>query len=316
MGKLSIMLHDKCRNSKESTWPLRKYFRHGGRRDAAITIAQDQWNVEFSNLFIGHKIFHGAHSQIYHGKYKEEHVAIKFVKLRENDEKGTLTSLLETQFFREATYLPRLNHQNVVKFVAACKDTHFYMILTEYLQKGSLRVYLNKLKSKPICLEKVISFSLDIARGMEYVHAKGIIHRDLKPENVLVDEDSHLKIADFGISCKVSKCDSLRGTYRWMAPEMIKGKRYGRKVDVYSFGLILWELVDGKLPFQDMGPVQVAVAVADRNSRPIIPPHCPHVLGDLILQCWAFKPQQRPQFSHIVRVLEQLLDQSFSFHRF
>ena len=209
---------------------------------------------------------------------KKEHVAIKWVKLQDNDERGTLTSLLETQFFREVTHLPRLHHQNVVKYVAACKDTHFYFILTEYQQKGSLRVYLNKLEHKPISSKKVISFALDIAHGMEYVHAQGIIHRDLKPENVLVDGELHPKIADFGISCEASKCDSLRGTYRWMAPEMIKGKRYGREVDVYSFGLILWELVSGTVPFEDMGPCQVAVAVANRNSRPIIPSDYPHIL--------------------------------------
>ncbi|RZB66488.1 Serine/threonine-protein kinase HT1 [Glycine soja] len=312
MGKLSIKLHDKCKNRKESSsWPLTKCFHHGSGRDYAIGITQE-WGIDFSNLFIGHKFSQGAHSQIYHGIYKKEHAAVKFVKVRYNDQKGIPKSLLEAQFLREVTHLPRLHHQNVVKFIGAYKDTDFYCILTEYQQKGSLRVYLNKLESKPISLKRVIDFALDIARGMEYIHAQGIIHRDLKPENVLVDGEIRLKIADFGIACEASKCDSLRGTYRWMAPEMIKGKRYGRKVDVYSFGLILWELVSGTVPFEGLSPIQVAVAVADRNSRPIIPSHCPHVLSDLIKQCWELKPEKRPEFCQIVRVLEQL-DQGCSF---
>ncbi|KAG5000280.1 hypothetical protein AAZX31_08G150400 [Glycine max] len=312
MGKLSIKLHDKCKNRKESSsWPLTNCFHHGGGRDDAIGIAQE-CNVDFSNLFIGRKFSQGAHSQIYHGVYKKEHVAVKFVKVRDNDVKGIPKSLLEAQFLREVIHLPRLHHQNVVKFIGAYKDTDFYYILTEYQQKGSLRVYLNKVESKPISLKRVIAFALDIARGMEYIHAQGIIHRDLKPENVLVDGEIRLKIADFGIACEASKFDSLRGTYRWMAPEMIKGKRYGRKVDVYSFGLILWELLSGTVPFEGMNPIQVAVAVADRNSRPIIPSHCPHVLSDLIKQCWELKAEKRPEFWQIVRVLEQL-DQGCSF---
>ncbi|CAJ1958396.1 unnamed protein product [Sphenostylis stenocarpa] len=306
MGKLSTTLLGKFKNRKESSWPLTKCFDHINRRDSGMGIAQN-WNVEFSHLFIGYKFSHGAHSQIYHGIYKARHVAIKIFKVPECEEKKTIRSLLETQFSREVTHLPRLHHQNVVSFIAAYKDTNSFCILTEYQQKGSLRAHLNKFESKPIPLENVLAFALDIARGMEYIHAQGIIHRDLKPENILVDWDSHLKIADFGIACEASKCDSLWGTYRWMAPEMIKGKCYGRKVDVYSFGLILWEMVSGTVPFQNMTPIQVAVAVADRDSRPIIPTHCPHDLRDLINQCWALNPDERLEFCQIVRVLEQLI---------
>ncbi|RDX61449.1 hypothetical protein CR513_60320, partial [Mucuna pruriens] len=141
---------------------------------------------------------------------------VKSTMVRGNDEKETLASILETRFLREATHLPRLHHQNVVKFV--------------------------------------IPFGLDIARGMEYVvHAQGIIHRDLKPENVLVDEASLTS-----------------------------------KLPILAF------LVSGTLQFENwpnpIGPIQVAVDVADANLRPIIPSQCPRVLRDLIQQCWALKP--------------------------
>jgi len=128
---------------------------------------------------------------------------------------------------------------------------------------------LHKLERKSLPLQKLIAIALDIARGMEYIHSQGVIHRDLKPENVLIDQDFHMKIADFGIACEEAYCDSLAddpGTYRWMAPEMIKHKSYGRRVDVYSFGLILWEMVAGTIPYEDMNPIQAAFAVVNKVS--------------------------------------------------
>lgn len=116
-------------------------------------------------------------------------------------------------------------------------------------------------------MQKQIAIALDIARGMEYIHSQGVIHRDLKPENILIDQDFCLKIADFGIACEEAHCDTLAedpGTFRWMAPEMIKRKPYRRKVDIYSFGLLLWELVAGKIPYEDMTPIQAAFAVVDK----------------------------------------------------
>ncbi|CAH9123611.1 unnamed protein product [Cuscuta epithymum] len=150
--------------------------------------------------------------------------------------------------------------------------------------------------------------ALDIASGMEYIHSQGVIHRDLKPENILINEDFRLKIADFGIACEEAYCDLLvddPGTYRWMAPEMIKRKSYGRKVDVYSFGLILWEMVTGFIPYEDMTSVQAAFAVVNKNTRPTIPMDCPPSMKTLIEQCWCLQPDKRPEFSQIVKVLEQ-----------
>ncbi|KAL6142766.1 hypothetical protein ACLB2K_061042 [Fragaria x ananassa] len=165
--------------------------------------------------------------------------------------------------------------------------------------------------------------ALDIARGMEYIHSQGVIHRDLKPENVLIDKDFRLKIADFGIACEEGLCDSLTGTYRWMAPEMTKHKHahakglakalgmdstnkpYGRMVDVYSFGLILWELVAGKIPLAEMDPIPAAFAVLNKNLRPLIPKDCPPAMRALIDQCWSTQPEKRPEFWQVVKVLEQ-----------
>jgi len=127
---------------------------------------------------------------------------------------------------------------------------------------------LDKLDHKALPLDKIISISLDIARGMAYIHSQGVVHRDVKPDNIIFDEEFSAKIVDFGITCEEEHCDPLAndtGTFRWMAPEMMKhNKAYGRKVDVYSFGLILWEMFSGTIPYEELNPFQAAFAVFDK----------------------------------------------------
>ncbi|PIA35259.1 hypothetical protein AQUCO_03600137v1 [Aquilegia coerulea] len=255
---------DKSRSCKDSTWT--KYFDHGGRRVTAVE-AVDEWTIDLSKLFLGFRFACGAHSRLYHGMYNEQPVAVKIIRQPDNEENGSLTAQLEKQFKREVTLLSRLHHPNVIKLVGACRESPVFCIITEYLSGGSLRAFLHTFKEKSLPLEKLIAIALNIARGMEYIHSQGVIHRDLKPENILFDEQCNLKVADFGIACEEAFVDSLvddPGTYRWMAPEVIKHKPYGRKVDVYSFGLVLWELVAGVIPYERMTPVQAAFAVVNK----------------------------------------------------
>jgi len=154
-----------------------------------------------------------------------------------------------------------------LQFIAACKKPPVYCIITEYMSQGNLRMYLNKKEPYSLSLEIIIRLALDISRGMEYLHSQGVIHRDLKSSNLLLDDDLRAKVADFGTSCLETRCRKSKGnsgTYRWMAPEMVKEKPYTRKVDVYSFGIVLWELTTSLLPFQGMTPVQAAFAVAEK----------------------------------------------------
>ncbi|CAH8261753.1 unnamed protein product [Arabidopsis lyrata] len=277
----TLRIQERVKSKKDTGWS--KLFDNTGRRVSAVE-ASEEFRVDMSKLFFGLKFAHGLYSRLYHGKYEDKAVAVKLITVPDDDDNGCLGARLEKQFTKEVTLLSRLTHPNVIKFVGAYKDPPVYCVLTQFYLKDH------------------------IARGMEYIHSRRIIHRDLKPENVLIDEDFHLKIADFGIACEEEYCDMLAddpGTYRWMAPEMIKRKPHGRKADVYSFGLVLWEMVAGAIPYEDMNPIQAAFAVVHKNIRPAIPGDCPVAMKALIEQCWSVAPDKRPEFWQIVKVLEQ-----------
>ncbi|PKA56730.1 Serine/threonine-protein kinase HT1 [Apostasia shenzhenica] len=266
---------------------------------------EEEWSADMSQLLIGSKFALGRHSRIYHGIYKQREVAVKLISQPEED--AALAAALELQFTSEVSLLLRLRHPNIIKFVAACKKPPVFCIITEYMAGGSLRKFLHKQPPHSLPLEVVLRLAIDIARGMDYLHSQGILHRDLKSENILLGQDMSVKVADFGISCQESHCGSGKGftsTYRWMAPEMIKEKHHTRKVDVYSFGIVLWELITALIPFHDMTPEQAAFAVAEKNARPPLPASCPMAFKHLIKQCWETNPDKRPQFEEIVAILE------------
>lgn len=267
---------------------------------------EEEWSADMSELYIGNKFASGKHSRIYRGVYKQKDVAIKLISQPEED--GDLAALLEKQFTSEVALLLRLKHPNIITFIGACKKPPVFCIITEYLAGGSLRKFLHQQVPYSLPLNLVLKLALDIAHGMEYLHAQGILHRDLKSENLLLDEDMHVKVADFGISCLESQCGSAKGftgTYRWMAPEMIKEKHHTKKVDIYSFGIVLWELLTALIPFDNMTPEQAAFAVCQKNERPPLPSTCPLAFRHLINRCWSPNPNNRPHFEEIVSVLER-----------
>ncbi|XP_047254657.1 serine/threonine/tyrosine-protein kinase HT1 isoform X3 [Capsicum annuum] len=203
-----------------------------------------------------------------------------------------VSSMLEDHFGRQ------------LQFIRACKQPPVFCVVTEYLSEGCLRAYLHKLEHKSLALEKLMALAMDIARGVEYIHSQGIIHRDLKPENILINEDFHLKIADFGIACEEAFCDLLAddpSTYRWMVPETIKRKSYGRKVDVYGFGLILWEMVAGTIPYEDMTSVQAAFAVVNKTELLL--------QTQLTRETAALSPSLQRDFKRVLELAPRLLEE-------
>ncbi|KAG0557002.1 hypothetical protein M758_11G091500 [Ceratodon purpureus] len=268
----------------------------------------EQYVCDMSALFLGQKFASGNHSRLYQGVYNDQDVAVKLLRL-DNCEDAAIATRLERQFMQEMHCLSQLHHPNIVKFVAASWKPPVCCLIMEYVPGGSLRAFLRKLEKGSMPMKTILSMALDVALGMEYLHSQGVVHRDLKSENLVLTEDLHIKLTDFGVGCLETECDQRSadtGTYRWMAPEMISHKHYSKKVDVYSFGIVLWELVTGLLPFQNMTPVQVAYAVVNKNLRPTIPEDCPSSLRYLMEDCWLADPERRPNFYQIVQILEDL----------
>ncbi|KAG8377118.1 hypothetical protein BUALT_Bualt09G0135200 [Buddleja alternifolia] len=271
--------------------------------------------VDPKSLFIGSKIGEGAHGKVYQGRFADRIVAIKVLNCGNTSEDR---NVLESRFVREVTMMSKVKHENLVKFIGACKDP-LMVIVTELLPGMSLRKYLSSMRPKQLDLHVALNFALDIARAMDCLHTNGIIHRDLKPDNLLLTANQKsVKLADFGLAREESVTEMMTaetGTYRWMAPELYstvtlrqgEKKHYDNKVDVYSFGIVLWELLTNRMPFEGMSNLQAAYAAAFKQERPNIPEDTPRDLAFIIQSCWVEDPNMRPSFNQIIRMLNEFL---------
>lgn len=155
-------------------------------------------------------------------------------------------------------------------------------------------------------LPALLKVAIDVSKGMNYLHQNKIVHRDLKAANLLMDENAVVKVADFGVAKVQSPSGVMTaetGTYRWMAPEVIEHKPYDRKADVFSFGIVLWELLTRKLPYDHLSPLQAAVGVVQQGLRPTVPTNTDPKMVQLLERCWQQDPSSRPEFSEITEIL-------------
>merc|ERR1712196_479225 len=150
--------------------------------------------------------------------------------------------------------------------------------------------------------------ALEVASGITYLHDNKVIHRDIKSANVLLDDQRHAKVTDFGISTRYGREHTAEtGTYRYMAPEVITHQSYDHLCDVYSFGVLLWEILHQHIPFLNQKPLQAAFAVAMAKSRPEIKLRSElQCFGDLIAQCWHDVARCRPEMSQVVQQIVEM----------
>ncbi|XP_020593344.1 dual specificity protein kinase shkC-like [Phalaenopsis equestris] len=223
-------------------------------------------------------------------------------------------------FKHELSLLLKVRHPNVVQFLGAVTQNTPLMIISEYHPKGNLGSYLQKKGRLP--LHKVLKFAIDIARGMNYLHEckpDPIIHCNLKPKHILMDAGDKLKVAGFGL-IKLSKVSLGKAKLAhpmshvnklsvYMAPEVYKNEIFDRKVDAFSFGLILYEMLDGAPPFHPTAPEQVVKMICLEGIRPPLKfksKSCPSALRELIEECWSTNPIIRPTFAEIIVRLNKI----------
>ncbi|XP_044490064.1 serine/threonine-protein kinase STY46-like isoform X3 [Mangifera indica] len=262
----------------------------------------DVWEIDPEQLKFGNKVASGSYGDLYKGTYCSQEVAIKVLKPER------INSDLQKEFAQEVFIMRKVRHKNVVQFIGACTKPPSLCIVTEFMSGGSVYDYLHKQKGV-FKLPSLIKVAIDVSKGMNYLHQNNIIHRDLKAANLLMDENEVVKVADFGVARVKAQSGVMTaetGTYRWMAPEVIEHKPYDHKADVFSFGIVLWELLTGKLPYEYLTPLQAAVGVVQKGLRPTIPKNAHPKLAELLEKCWQQDPALRPDFSEIIEVLQQI----------
>ncbi|KAL7123748.1 hypothetical protein ABFS83_14G003600 [Erythranthe nasuta] len=263
------------------------------------------YEILWEDLTIGEQIGRGSAGTVYHALWYGSDVAVKVFSKQEYPDDVILS------FREEVSLMKRLRHPNILLFMGAVSSPQCLCIVTEFLPRGSLFQLLQRNTSK---LEKrrLIHMALDIARGMNYLHHWNppIVHRDLKSSNLLVDKNWTVKVGDFGLSRlkhdTYLETKTGKGTPQWMAPEVLRNEPSNEKADVYSYGVVLWELVTHKIPWDNLNSMQVIGAVGFMNQRLDIPKDVEPQWASMIESCWQSEPQSRPSFQELMEKLKDM----------
>uniref|UniRef100_A0AAY5K2B1 mitogen-activated protein kinase kinase kinase n=1 Tax=Esox lucius TaxID=8010 RepID=A0AAY5K2B1_ESOLU len=251
---------------------------------------EESWEVPFEEISDLQWVGSGAQGAVFLGKFHGEDVAVKKVR-----------DIKET----EIKHLRKLKHPNIITFKGICTQAPCYCILMEYCAQGQLYEVLRA--GRKIIPSLLIDWAMGIAGGMNYLHLHKIIHRDLKSPNMLITHDDLVKISDFGTSKELidkSMKMSFAGTVAWMAPEVIRNEPVSEKVDIWSFGVVLWEMLTGEVPYKDVDSSAIIWGVGNNSLNLPIPESCPDGFKILLKQCWNCKPRNRPSFRQILLHLD------------
>jgi len=282
-------------------------------QEPPATSGRADWEVDAAELRLEEMVGSGTTAEVFRGSWHGTDVAVK--KLRHSGP-------MSVEFTRELSVLLRLRHPNLVLFMGASMQAQ-PMIISEFCAGGTVFMLLHQRPAVPLSWRQKVKISIDVAKGMNFLHRRQVVHRDLKSLNLLMveplssaSEVPPVKISDFGLSRmaqpeqqKVQACmTSGAGTYHWMAPEVLDGHTYDEKVDVYSYGICLFELIARRIPYDGSGlePVSIAVAVS-KGRRPdlrCVPLDCPADLRFTMECCWAHCPTGRPGFDTILETLK------------
>ncbi|XP_030625877.1 ephrin type-A receptor 3 [Chanos chanos] len=267
--------------------------------------------IDVSNIRIERVIGAGEFGEVCSGHLRlpskrEIHVAIKSLKAGYSEQQ-------RRDFLSEASIMGQFDHPNIIRLegvVTRCKPV---MIITEYMENGSLDTFLKKHDGQFTVIQ-LVGMMRGIAAGMQYLSEMNYVHRDLAARNILVNGNLVCKVSDFGLS-RVLEDDpdaayTTRGgkiPIRWTAPEAIAYRKFTSASDVWSYGIVMWEVISyGERPYWEMSNQDVIKAI-DEGYRLPAPMDCPVVLHQLMLDCWEKGRSERPKFSQIVNTLDRLI---------
>jgi len=284
-----------------------------------------RWIIERQKLTLGECIGQGSYGQVYRGDYVGMPVAIKQLYNRRLDERTLRHMRLE------AALLYGLEHPNIVRLIGLAVDYSLaahtsstisgigLALVMELVEGGTNLRQLLSARNKPLSWLKRMGLLRNAALGIAYIHQHGFIHRDLKSSNLMVSADGmNIQVADFGfVTIKQENNTMTRcGTPAWTAPELMQppsvdsdGPRASEKVDIYSFGIVMWEVLTRRLPY-DTAPIHGLVMRVLEGDRPPIPSDCPSNFADMMTRCWNADPSCRPSMDELVHFFNKELEAS------
>ncbi|XP_067841314.1 inactive tyrosine-protein kinase 7-like [Heptranchias perlo] len=226
---------------------------------------------------------------------------------------------LQLEFRREFEMFGKMNHNNVVRLLGLCREMEPHYMITEYVDLGDLKQFLRiakgkeeKIKSQPLSTKQKVAICTQVALGMEYLSNHRFVHKDLAARNCLISAQRQVKVAALGLSKDVynSEYYHFRQAWiplRWMPAEAIFEDDFSTKSDVWSFGVLMWEVFSqGELPFSKLSDDEVLTGVQNSQIKLPAPDGCPSKLYKLMQRCWAASPKDRPSFSEIANTLSEI----------
>lgn len=277
-------------------------------QDSAVQFCEKIGKGEFGNVLLG---------TMNSGPFAGQKVAVKVLK--------DIASR-KMQFLSEASVMTSLQHENLVCLRGVVIESDTWKIVTEYMSKGSLLEYLRSRGRQYVTKTNQIKFALDACRGMAYLELKGIIHRDLAARNILISEKDVAKVSDFGLAIDVAKrerqmiysgtdrelVESGKLPIKWTAPEALKKHGFTSKSDVWSFGVLLWEIYSfGRVPYPRI-PIAEVVKYVESNQKMDPPEGCPDNMYKIMLNAWELDVDKRPTFEKISLTLEHIQNELIS----
>lgn len=272
-----------------------------------------QWQTDFASIVFGPRIGAGGFGEVYKCKWENSMVAVKTLQKIEDDDPQAVMA----EFMVEMKLMSKLRHVNIVTFLGASIASPKLAILLEFMPGGSLYRAIHRRRRNnlgPFPLLKSLWIAFGVSKGMQYLHAQYpvIIHRDLKSPNILLGTNvREVKVTDFGLSrLRVASFVNTGpgGTPEWMAPELLRQDPFDEQSDVFSFGVILWELIMCEKPWRDDHPMQIVFKVGSRGEKLETPPPelCIPEIREMIVKCFHEDPAARPRFSELTDQLDKL----------
>ncbi|XP_004539804.1 insulin-like growth factor 1b receptor [Maylandia zebra] len=292
---------------------------------AAEMYVPDEWEVAREKITLSRELGQGSFGMVYEGIAKgvvkdepETRVAIKTV-----NESASMRERIE--FLNEASVMKEFNCHHVVRLLGVVSQGQPTLVIMELMTRGDLKSYLRSLRPKEQQwsslslppLKKMLQMAGQIADGMAYLNANKFVHRDLAARNCMVAEDFTVKIGDFGMTRDIYETDYYRKggkgllPVRWMSPESLKDGVFTTNSDVWSFGVVLWEIATlAEQPYQGLSNEQVLRFVMEGGLLEK-PQNCPDMLFELMRMCWQYNPKMRPSFVEIISSIKDELDPCF-----